>query len=155
MPPAKKAAKKKTVQKKTVQTHVQAAERQPGDVVGTVDVPLSTSGEHNGRTRQLTVRQPTPDQMAWAEGAFYRVTLAMEAIEAGEDFDQRDRGRVYTEIERLTGVFLSPWEADWSREAFASGEVMMADMWSAMADAFEQSGGESMPVGDDADIVIE
>lgn len=156
---AKPAARKKAAPKKATAkpkaAPAAAAELEPGEALGTVTVPLSTDGEHNGRTKILTVRQPSPDQMGWAEGAFYRVTLAMEAAQAGEQFDQRDRGRVFTEVERMTGVFLSAWEADWSKEAISSGEVTMSDMWSAMADAFERAGGEAMPVADRADIVIE
>lgn len=157
---AKKAAAKKAARPKVPADHKapaagQAPELEAGGAIGTVQVPLSTAGEHNGRTKALVVRQPTPDQMGWAEGAFYRVTLAMEAAQAGEEFDQRDRGRVFTEIERMAGVFLSAWEADWAKDAISAGEVQMADMWAAMSDAFAQAGGEPMPVGDSADIVIE
>lgn len=166
-PPVKKAAKKAAVKKaarpKAPADHKakadaggdEAPELEPGAAIGTVNVPLSTAGEHNGRTKALVVRQPSPDQMGWAEGAFYRVTLAMEAAQAGENFDQRDRGRIFTEIERMAGVFLSEWEADWAKDAISSGGVAMADMWAAMSDAFEQAGGAPMPVSDSADIVIE
>lgn len=157
---AKKASPRKVAKKATAPNPAPASDEQvpelePGAAIGTVQVPLSTAGEQNGRTKALTVRQPTPDQMGWAEGAFYRVSLAMEAAQAGENFDQRDRGRVFTEIERMAGVFLSEWESDWAKDAISAGQVAMADMWAAMADAFEQAGGEPMPVSDSADIVIE
>lgn len=166
--PTKKAAKKPAAKKTTARQTAPAAKptpepsesnettaREAGTALGTVDVPLSTSGEHNGRTKQLRLLQPTPDQLAWADGAFYRVTLALEAAQAGEPFDQRDRGRVFTDVERMAGVFLSAWEADWAKDAVSSGEVQMADMWSAMSDAFERAGGEPLPVGDSADITID
>lgn len=159
---AKKTTAKKTTAKKTTRpkpkaapaTSGEAPAREPGDAIGTVAVPLSLNGEHTGRTKELHLRQPTPDQLAWADGATYRVTLALEAAKAGETFDQRDRGRVFTDVERMAAVFLSDWESDWAREAVASGTVQMADMWEAMADAFERAGGEPLPVGDRADIII-
>jgi hypothetical protein len=156
----KKAAARKRAAKKPAPTSAPAtaegvAELAPGEPIGTVEVPLSTNNEHNGRIKRLTVRQPTPDQMAWADGAFYRVSLAMEAARAGEAFDQRDRGRVFNDVERMAGVFLSEWEADWAKDAVASGSLQLADMWTAMSDAFERAGGEPLPVGDDADIVVE
>lgn len=129
----------------------------PGSEMGTAEVPLSTGGEHNGRTKTLTLRAPTADQYMWAEGAYYRMNLALQAANEGEAFDQADRGRVFSELRRLTGVFLSPWEADWAEDALSRGEVQLADMWIAMGDAFVQAGGRIEPVGadDDADIVIE
>ncbi len=152
---AKKPAARKTTAPKKPAESDEATATAPGTELGTVEVPLSTSGEHNGRTKTLHLLQPTPDQLAWADGAFYRVTLALEAAHAGEEFDQRDRGRVFTDVERMAGVFLSDWEADWARDAVSSGAVQMADMWSAMSDAFARAGGEPLPVGDSADIVID
>lgn len=150
----KRPAKKTTAAKPAPAAASDAAATEPGSVLGTCDVPLSAAGEHTGAVKQLHVRQPTQDQMAWAEGTFYRVGLALEAAEAGEEFDLRDRGRVFTDIERMIGVFLSDWESDWSRDAIASGAVQMADMWAALADAFAAAGGAA-PAVRDADIVVE
>lgn len=128
----------------------------PGDALGTVDVPLSTLGEHNGKHKTLTLLAPTQDQYMWAEAAYYRMNLALTAANEGEDFDQADRGRIFSELRRLSAVFLSDWEADWAEDALSSGKVQLADMWVAMGDAFTRAGGEVEPVGegDDEDIVI-
>jgi hypothetical protein len=128
----------------------------PGTAMGTVDVPLSALGEHTGKTRTLTLLAPTQDQYMWAEAAYYRMNLALTAANEGEEFDQNDRGRIFSELRRLTGVFLSPWETDWCEDALSSGQVQLADMWVAMGDAFTRAGGDIEPVGedDDEDIVI-
>lgn len=122
---------------------------EPGDALGDVLVPLSTNGEHNGKHKTLHPIAPTSDQMAWAEAAFYRMNLAMRAHADGEEFDQEERGRVFSEIRRLTGVFLSDWETDWCEDALASGHVQLGDMWTAMADAFTEVGG--VPINPDGE----
>lgn len=169
--PAKKAAVKKAAPRKTAAKAPRdrlpkggaaaAADEprvyEPGDALGEVAVPLSTNGEHNGKHKTLHPVAPTPDQMAWAEAAFYRMNLAMRAAAEGEDFDQAERGRVFSEIRRLTGVFLSDWETDWCEDALSSGHVQLGDVWTAMADAFTEVGG--VPInpdgeGPDAEITV-
>lgn len=148
MAATKKAAVKKTTAKKTAKAPRDrlpkagaAAEYAPGTPLGEVNVPLSTGGTHNGTHKTLHPLTPTGDQIAWAEAAFYRMNLAMQAAEAGEDFDQAERGRVFSEIRRLTAVFLSAWETDWAEDAMSSGKVQIADMWTALADVFTAVGG--------------
>jgi hypothetical protein len=130
---------------------------EPGEAIGEFTVPLSTGGAHNGKHKTLHPIAPTPDQLAWAEAAFYRMNLAMAAAAEGEQFDQDERGRVFSEIRRLTGVFLSDWETDWCEDALSSGRVQLADMWTAMAEAFTTVGG--VPInpdreGPDAEITV-
>jgi len=178
--PAKKTAAKKAVAKKTASRAKTAATPKapkasaakkaaaksteapapggvaPGTAMGTVDVPLSTLGEHNGKHKTLTLLAPTQDQYMWAEAAYYRMNLALTAASEGEDFDQADRGRIFSELRRLSAVFLSDWETDWAEDALSAGHVQLADMWVAMGDAFTRAGGDVEPVGedDDEDIVI-
>lgn len=140
LPKADKAAAAEPVQYKT------------GDLLGEVEVPLSTGGEHDGRTKTLHPRCPSPDQIAWAEAAYYRMTLALRAFDEGEEFDQAERGRVFSEIRRLAAVFLSDWETDWAEDALAGGHVQLADIWNTMADMFTKVGGVPVnPDGEDAD----
>lgn len=130
---------------------------EPGAALGPVTVPLSTNGEHNGKHKTLHPIAPTSDQLAWAEAAFYRMNLAMAAAAEGEEFDQEERGRVFSEIRRLTGVFLSEWETDWCEDALSSGRVQLSDMWTAMADAFTAVGGVPLNPdreGPDAEITV-
>jgi hypothetical protein len=166
---AKKAAKKAVPRKRTAaaprdrlpkggEAAAKApGEYEPGDALGEVHVPLSTNGEHNGKHKTLHPITPTSDQLAWAEAAFYRMNLAMQAAAEGEEFDREERGRVFSEIRRLTGVFLSDWETDWCEDALSSGHVQLGDMWTAMADAFAEVGGVPLnPDGEgpDAEITV-
>jgi hypothetical protein len=162
--PARKAAAKKTAARKRAPTKAAPRDRlpkggeaaaaepklyEPGDALGDVLVPLSSNGEHTGKHKTLHPIAPTSDQMAWAEAAFYRMNLAMKAAADGEEFDQDERGRVFSEIRRLTGVFLSGWETDWCEDALSSGKVQLGDMWTAMADAFTEVGG--VPINPDGE----
>lgn len=167
--PAKKAAAKKAAPARKRAAATKAAPRdrlpkggeaaaaeadgpklyEPGDALGDVLVPLSSNGEHTGKHKTLHPIAPTSDQMAWAEAAFYRMNLAMKAAADGEDFDQEERGRVFSEIRRLTGVFLTDWETDWCEDALSSGRVQLGDMWTAMADAFVEVGG--VPINPDGE----
>lgn len=170
--PAKKAAAKKAAPRKApakaprdrlpkgaaaaaARARVEPGEFEPGDSLGEVRVPLSTNGEHNGKHKTLHPIAPTSDQLAWAEAAFYRMNLAMQAAADSEEFDREERGRVFSEIRRLTGVFLSKWETDWCEDALSAGDVQLGDMWTAMADAFAEVGGVPLnPDGEDADAEI-
>jgi hypothetical protein len=161
MPEAKKTAKRTTPAKRTAKKAVprdrlpKASAKpeprvfEPGEKVTDVEVPLSHAGQHTGAHKTLQLLAPAQDQMVYAESAFYRVNLAMRAANEGEAFDQEERGRIYSEIRRLAAVFLSTWQIDWVEDALASGAVQLADMWEAVAHAFEAVGG--VPLNPDAE----
>lgn len=162
--PAKKAAPRKRTAAKAAprdrlpkggETAAEPTGFEPGDALGAVRVPLSTNGEHNGKHKVLHPIAPTSDQLAWAEAAFYRMNLAMRAAAEGEEFDREERGRVFSEIRRLTGVFLTDWETEWCEDALSAGHIQLGDMWTAMADAFTEVGGVPLnPDGEGADAEI-
>ena len=169
MPDPKNAAKKTTAKrpagKAAPRDRLPKASAKPaeprvfetGEKVGDVDVPLSHAGEHTGAHKTLQLIAPAPDQMVYAESAFYRINLAMRAANEGEEFDQAERGRIYSEIRRLAAVFLSDWQTDWAEDALASGAVQLADMWEAVAHAFEAVGGVPLNIDgetDGADITV-
>lgn len=123
-------------------TDTQTVSGDEGPQSATVHLKLvGDDGELNGRTKPIVVRPPHVDQLASFDKTAYEFRLFWEAWQAGAEFTDDERGRMFTKMINGMNVFTaSAYDRDWIETALASGTITFATLAEAIGDARDALG---------------
>ena len=121
----------------------------------TVHIKLvNDDGEPNGKTKPIPVRAPHLDQLAAFDKTAYEFRLFHEAWQAGAEFTDDERGRMFAKMINGMNVFTATaYDRDWIESALASRQITFATLAEAIGDARDALG---LPAagGPGADVVV-
>lgn len=122
----------------------------------TVHIKLvGDDGEPNGKTKAIKVRQPHMDQLAAFDKTAYEFRLFHEAWQAGAEFTDDERGRMFAKMINGMNVFTaSAYDREWVESALGSRTITFVTLAEAIGDARDALGIPAAATEAGADVVV-